>query len=133
MQTGTGTIKLRATLPNQDRAFWPGQFVRVRLILTTKKDAVMVPVVAQQIGQTGPYVYVLKEAGAGADGKPATVAEMRPITAGQRHGDMIVVDKGVSAGEQVVTVGQMMIMPGGPVMVMPSAPPAQGGTATAAH
>lgn len=133
VQSGTGTIKLRATLPNQDRAFWPGQFVQVRLILTTKKDAVMVPVIAQQIGQTGPYVYVVKETGAGADGKPATIAEMRPITAGQRHGDMIVVEKGVAAGEQVVTVGQMMIMPGGPVMVLPSAPAAAQQGQAAAH
>jgi multidrug efflux system membrane fusion protein len=133
VQTGTGTIKLRATLPNEDRAFWPGQFVRVRLVLMMKKDAVMMPVVAQQIGQQGPYVYVVKEAGTGPDGKPQTIAELRPITTGQRHGDMIVVEKGLAAGEQVVTVGQMMVMPDGPVMVMPGAAPAQQGEAAAAH
>jgi multidrug efflux system membrane fusion protein len=123
VQDGTGTIKLRATLPNADRHFWPGQFCQVRLVLQTKKDAVLIPAIAQQVGQQGPFVYVAKE-GTGKDGKTATLAELRPIVPGQRQGDMIVVDKGVAAGEKVVTVGQMMIMPGGPVQVVPSAPPA---------
>lgn len=119
VQSGTGTIKLRATMPNEDRAFWPGQFVRVRLVLDTLKGAVLIPARAEQIGQQGPFVYVVKPAEGGE-----TIAELRPIEPGQRQGDMMVVSKGVSAGESVVLVGQMMIMPGGPVMVMPSAAPA---------
>ena len=105
-----GTVKLRATLPNADRRFWPGQFVNVRLILTTKKNAVVVPVEAQQIGQVGPFVYVV-----GDDG----IAQLRPITPGQTQGNMLVVAKGLAPGEKVIVAGHMMVMPGGPVMVLP--------------
>jgi multidrug efflux system membrane fusion protein len=121
VQDGTGTVRLRATLPNADRYFWPGQFINVRLILTTKKDAVLIPSLAQQIGQQGPFVYVAKDI-TDKDGKPATIAEIRPITPGQRQGDMIVIDSGLAPGDKVVVVGQMMIMPGGKVQIVPTAP-----------
>ncbi len=109
VQDASGTIKVRATLPNIDHYFWPGQFVNCRLILTIKKDAVLIPLSAQQISQQGPFVYVVT-----ADG----TAELRPIVAGQRQGDMLVVDSGVTAGEKVITTGQMMVMPKGKVMVV---------------
>jgi multidrug efflux system membrane fusion protein len=114
VQLGTGTVRMRATLENSDHYFWPGQFVNCRLVLTIKKDAVLVPTVAQQIGQQGPFVFVV-----GAD----NTAEIRPISPGQRQGDMLVVDKGLEAGEQVITTGQMMVMPGSKVNVV-NPPPA---------
>jgi multidrug efflux system membrane fusion protein len=126
VQQGTGTVRLRATLPNKDHYFWPGQFVNVRLVLALKKGAVLVPTLAQQVGQQGPYVYVIKEAAGKEDGKAATTAELRPIVQGQRYGDLVVVDKGVETGERVIVAGQMMVIPGGPVQVIPSAPPAGG-------
>jgi membrane fusion protein, multidrug efflux system len=113
VQDQSGTVKLRATLPNADRHFWPGQFVDVRLILTVEKDAVLVPAVAQQIGQSGSFVYVVKN---------NSTAEMRPVTIGQRQGDMFVIEKGVSAGENVVTTGQMLVTPGGAVRIMAAGP-----------
>ena len=108
VQDRAGTVSLRATLPNPDSYFWPGQFVKVRLVLTTKHDAVLVPAAAIQIGQQGSFVFVVK-----ADG----TAEQRNVATGQRQGDMIVIDRGVTAGEQVVTQGQMMVIPGGKVAV----------------
>jgi multidrug efflux system membrane fusion protein len=108
VQDQAGRVKLRATLPNPDRHFWPGQFVNVRLILSLVKDAVLVPVAAEQAGQAGPFVYVVK-----AD----STAELRPVTLGEREGDMIVVEHGVAAGENVITNGQMTVIPGGPVHV----------------
>jgi len=112
VQDSTGTVKLRATLPNADHYFWPGQFVNVRLILTIKKDAVLVPVQAQQIGQQGPYVYVVSK---------ENTAQLRPVVFGQRHGAMIVIESGVQAGEQIVVTGQMALAPDSPVMVIPDA------------
>ena len=108
VQDGTGTVKLRATIPNDDHHFWPGQFANIRLILTTQKDAVLVPNQATQISQQGPYVYVVK---------PDSTAELRVVELGQRQGDDIVITKGVKAGEQVVVVGQQAVRPGGPVRV----------------
>lgn len=110
VQTGSGTVRLRATMANADRHFWPGQFVNVRLILAMQKNAVMMPAQAQQIGQQGPFVYVV-----GAD----NVAQIRPIVVGQRHGDMVSIVQGLAPGEKVIMTGQMLVMPGAPVMVLP--------------
>jgi membrane fusion protein, multidrug efflux system len=113
VQSTTGTVRLRATVANNDHYFWPGQFVSVRLILTVKKDAVLVPVDAQQIGQQGPYVYVIT---------PDSTAELRPIVPGQRQGGLLVVERGVQGGDQVVVTGQMAVMPGAKVQVSNGAP-----------
>jgi len=101
----TGTVKLRATLSNADHHFWPGRFVRVRLILSIHKDAVLIPAGAPQASANGPFVYVVK-----AD----STAELRLVTPGQRHGDMVVIEKGLKAGERVITEGQAVV-PGAPV------------------
>lgn len=108
VQDGMGTVRLRATLPNKDRHFWPGQFVNVRLVLTTKKDAVLVPSAAVQVGQQGQYVYVV-----GAD----STAELRPVVTGQRQGDEVVIESGLKPGETIITLGGMTVMPGGKVQV----------------
>lgn len=113
VQSGTGTIRLRATVPNADHYFWPGQFVNVRLLLTMKKNAVLVPAEAQQIGQQGPFVYVVT---------PQSTAELRPIVPGQRQGNLVVVEKGVRPGENVIVTGHMAVMPNGKVMVIPGVP-----------
>jgi multidrug efflux system membrane fusion protein len=110
VQDGTGTVKLRATLPNADRFFWPGQFVRVRLVLGTHKDAVLMPLRAKQINQQGAYVFVVK--------KDSTV-EIRPIKTGQTQGDLVAVDEGLEPGDRVVLTGQLLLYPGAPVQVKP--------------
>lgn len=115
VQEGTGTVKLRATLPNADHHFWPGRFVQVRLILRRLPHAVLIPATAPQNSAKGPYVYVVK---------PDATAEMRPVTLGQRHGEQVVVLKGVQAGERVVTVGQLAVTPGGKVRIEQPAPAA---------
>lgn len=109
VQSSTGTVKLRATVPNADRYFWPGQFVNVRLILATRKNAVLIPVEAVQIGQNGPFVYVV------ADDQ---TAQQNQVTLGQRQDDMVVVEKGLNAGQKVIVSGQMLVVPGGPVLVI---------------
>lgn len=105
---GTGTVLLRATIPNTDRRLWPGRFVKVRLILDTLKDAVLIPAQAPQISAQGTFVYVVTE-----DLK----AEMRIVKLGQRQEGQVVVEQGVKAGERVITVMSMMVMPGGKVRI----------------
>ena len=99
----TDTIKLKATLPNPDRRLWPGQFARITLRLSTLNHATVVPSQAVQTGQDGQYVFVVKQ---------DSTVEQRPITVAQRVGDDIVVDKGVTPGEVVVTEGQLRLEPG---------------------
>ena len=117
VQDATGTVGLRATIPNADHQFWPGRFVNIRLVLNTIHQAVLVPATAPQMSANGSFVYVVKQ---------DSTAEQRPVTLGQRQGDLIVVENGVSAGEQVVTIGQLGVTPGGKVHIQ------QQPTATAA-
>jgi membrane fusion protein, multidrug efflux system len=108
----TGTVKLRATLPNSEHRLWPGRFVRVRLLLSTIPGAILVPAAAPQLSAKGPFVYVVK---------PDSTAEMRPVKTGQRQGDSIVIEEGVKAGEKVVVTGQLGVTPGGKVRELPAA------------
>src|SRR5579862_2928711 len=108
VQSGSGTVNLRVTLNNSDRHFWPGQFVDVKLVLSTEKGAVLIPNEATQISQRGPFVYIVKS---------DETAELRPVKLGQRQGDQVVVAEGVAPNERVVLAGQMLIRPGGKVRV----------------
>ena len=115
VQNGSGTVNLRATISNPDHHFWPGQFVDVKLVLTTEQGAVLIPNQATQISQQGPFVYVVK---------PDDTAELRVVKLGQRQGDNIVVTEGLAANERVVLAGQLLVRPGGKVRVAPGAPTA---------
>jgi multidrug efflux system membrane fusion protein len=115
----TGTIRLKATFDNRERALWPGQFVAIRITLTTIQSAVVVPSQAVQTGQQGQFVFVIKD----------DTAELRPITAGITYNDMTVIEKGLAPEEQVVTDGQMRLMPGAKVEIRK---PGQGAAPTPA-
>jgi multidrug efflux system membrane fusion protein len=115
VQSSSGTVMLRATVPNPSRHLWPGQFVNVRLVLETLPKAVLVPAAATQDSANGPFVYVLK-----AD----DTAELRPVKLGQRQGELVVVEQGVQPGERVVMNGQLGVIPGSKVHVVTNPPPA---------
>src|ERR1035441_4805779 len=104
----TGTIKLKGTFPNTNHQLWPGQFVRVTLLLTTQANAIVVPNQAIQTGQSGSFIYVVKE---------DKTVETRPVVAGARVGQDMVVDQGISAGETVVIEGQLRLAPGSKVVI----------------
>ena len=117
--SNSGTILLRATVDkNAGEALWPGQFVRVRLVLHIAKDAVLVPAEAVQIGQQGPFVYTVDH---------SDTAALVPITQGQRQGSNIVVESGVKPNDIVVLTGQMTLQPNAKVAIVPSGPANGGG------
>jgi multidrug efflux system membrane fusion protein len=99
----TGTIKLKATFPNNDLKLWPGKFVNARLILQTQKDATVIPSAVVQRGPQGTYAYVIK---------PDKTVEMRPIKVARTEANLALVDSGLKAGEQVVVDGQYKLQPG---------------------
>lgn len=99
----TGTIRLKATFANAARALWPGQFVQVTLRLATLENAVVIPSEALQTGQQGQYVFVVK---------PDGTVESRPVEPGIRLEGEVVVERGLQAGETVVTDGQLRLAPG---------------------
>lgn len=117
VQVGAGTVKARAVTPNPDRALWPAQFVRVRLILDVLYGAKLVPSGAVQIGQKGPYVFVVKG---------DSTLELRQVKPGQAHGDLTVVMDGLQPGETVVVSGQLQLAPGAKVITKEMERPAQG-------
>jgi multidrug efflux system membrane fusion protein len=102
----TGTIRLKATFANSDLVLWPGQFVNIRLLLTTRRDAVVVSTQTVQTGQAGAYVYVVK---------PDQSVEERPVTVAFSVGGESVIDSGLAVGETVVTDGQLRLKPGAKV------------------
>ncbi|MBK8474741.1 MAG: efflux RND transporter periplasmic adaptor subunit [Opitutaceae bacterium] len=111
----TGTILLKAELPNADHALWPGRFVDVTLQLGADSGLVVVPAAAVQQGQQGPQVFVVQ-----AD---RTVA-LRPVVVARTTGEIAVLARGVQPGDTVVLEGQFRLMPGARVEPRPTAPSA---------
>ena len=97
INTSTGTVMLQGTFANADELLWPGEFVRVELIVAVRRDAVTVPAQAVVAGPSGSYVYVI-----GADDTVRRV----DVQVAARRGGVAVIAKGLSGGEQVVTDGQ---------------------------
>lgn len=102
----TATLRLKALMPNADRGLWPNAFVKARMLVETRKDAIVVPAVAIQRGPQGTFVYAV-----GAD----HVAQMKPVTVALTTGDIAVIGKGLDGGEQVIVEGQNQVRPGGRV------------------
>jgi len=103
----TGTVRLKATFINDDRRLYPGQFVNVILTLGTATQATVVPSQAVQIGQDKTFVYVVKDG----------TAEMRTVKTGTTVESMTLIEDGLKPGEQVVTDGQLRIVPGAKVQL----------------
>jgi multidrug efflux system membrane fusion protein len=105
----TGTIQMKARFPNQDLALWPGEFVRTFLRLREQPDAVVVPSQAVQTGPQGAFVFVVER---------DQHVDMRAVTTGPSLGELVAIEKGVAAGEQVVTDGQLQLVAGAKVRVL---------------
>lgn len=109
VDAATGTIQLKATFPNDDRALWPGQFVNVVLTLTSMPNVVVVPSQAVQTGQQGQYVYIIK---------PDLTVDYRPVTIARTIDEEVVIQEGLKPGEKVVADGHLRLAPGALVKVV---------------
>jgi len=111
VDVSTGTVKLRAQFPNPQGQLFPNQFVNVRMIVYTLKNAVAVPTAAIQRSSTqGTIVYVVQD--------DSTIA-VRPVKTGPAEGEFTSIESGVKAGERVVTDGVDRIREGMKVEVAP--------------
>lgn len=106
IDTTTGTIKLKANFRNQDLKLWPGQFVNTRLLVSTRKNGLVVPASAVQRGPNGVYAYVITQ---------EKTAEIRPVQVGKIDGAEALIDSGLQEEEQVVVDGQYKLQPDAPV------------------
>jgi multidrug efflux system membrane fusion protein len=108
VDASTDTIKLKGRFSNSDRRLWPGQFARVSVRVTTLPHALVLPSQAVQTGQEGQFVFVVKD---------DSTVDQQPVAVGQRIGDDVVIEKGLQAGQTVVTEGQLRLEAGTKVQV----------------
>ena len=99
----TGSVLLKARFANDDERLWPGEFVRIRMLLDTRKNALTIPSVALQRGPEGFYVWVVQ---------PNNTAQPRDVDAKPIDENVTIVDKGISLDERVVVNGQSRLEAG---------------------
>lgn len=102
VNTDTGTVMLKACLPNKHEQLWPGQYVGVRMQFAIQQNAIVVPNTAVQTGQNGNYVYVVEQG----------TAVVRPVEVDRQVGDLAVIAKGLAAGEQIAMRVPRNLRPG---------------------
>jgi multidrug efflux system membrane fusion protein len=108
VDVATGTIALRAIFENADERLWPGEFVNVSMTLSVDPNALVIPQAAVQIGQTSPYVFVVK---------PDNSAEARKVTVSRTMDGESIITTGLEPGERVVTDGQLRLSNGSRVEI----------------
>jgi membrane fusion protein, multidrug efflux system len=107
----TGTVPVRATMPNADDLLWPGTLVTVQLTFR-EEEAVIVPLTAVQVSQTGSFVFVVKNG----------VAKVQPVKVARILDAETVLESGLEGGETVVTEGQLLLTDGAKVAVRGAKP-----------
>ncbi|MGA8147985.1 MAG: efflux RND transporter periplasmic adaptor subunit [Gallionellaceae bacterium] len=123
LDTTTRNLKVRARVPNPKGELLPGVFATVRITEGKPRQYVTLPNAAVAYNPYGATVFIVKDDGKEADGKPKLVAEQRFITTGLTRGDQVAVLNGVKAGETVVTAGQLKLRNGSHILVNNSVHP----------
>jgi multidrug efflux system membrane fusion protein len=113
IDTNSGTLPLKATFPNTDQALWPGQFLTARVLVETRKQAIVVPTEVIKAGLDGLFVYIVK---------PDLTVEVRKVSPGPRVDDITVIEEGLTTGEVVVLDGQSKLQPGADIIIQPDNP-----------
>jgi multidrug efflux system membrane fusion protein len=105
----TGTIRLKASFDNEDNKLWPGDFVNAKVLVQTRKDALVIPAAAVQRGQNGVFAYVVKQ---------DNTVEARPLKVGPDAGDQTIIEGGLEPGDRVTTNNQYRLSPGAHVQLV---------------
>ena len=101
----TGTVRFKSVFDNRDLSLWPNQFINVRLMLTIRKNAIVIPLAAVQRGTQGTYVYTVKNGS----------ANLQPVKVDMTQGNISLIASGVAEGDQVVVDGQDRLQSGAKV------------------
>jgi membrane fusion protein, multidrug efflux system len=99
----TGTIKVKAILPNKERHLWPGEFVNMRVLSQTQRQVLTIPASALERGPNGMFTYLVQ---------PDSTIKVTDLKLGQQTGDVVVVEQGLAAGDRVVASNQYRLQPG---------------------
>lgn len=108
----TGTIKLKASFPNNEMKLWPGDFVNCRIIVETRDNGLTVPTASVRHGPRGDFTWVIKS---------DKTAEARTVAVRQTNDGRALIERGLRVDEQVVVEGQYRLQIGSPVTIVPSA------------
>src|SRR5947209_5486097 len=123
VRSDTRALTAQATLANPNEALLPGMFVNSAVVLPAEPDNVVLPETAVDYTLYGDSVYVVREEGSGADGKPILKVHRTPVKIGQRWEGKAAILDGLKAGEQVVAAGQVKLQDGAQVIVTGNPPP----------
>jgi multidrug efflux system membrane fusion protein len=99
----TGTLRVKATLPNKQRHLWPGEFVNVRVLAQTRRQVLTIPTSALQRGPDGLFTYLVQS---------DSTIKVADLSAGEQTGNLVVIEKGLEAGDKVVASNQYRLQPG---------------------
>jgi membrane fusion protein, multidrug efflux system len=110
----SGTVQLKATFPNQNRALWPGAFVNIRLIVDVRKGGISVPLSAIEQGQSGAFVFVVL---------PDRTVRQRPVVLAETLDGRALIASGLHAGDEVVFAGQYRLSDGVKIVAVPAGDP----------
>jgi membrane fusion protein, multidrug efflux system len=116
----TGTLRVKATLPNEQRRLWPGEFVNVRVLAQTRHQVLTIPASALGRGPDGLFTYMVQ---------PDSTVKVANLTVGEQSGELAVIEKGLAAGDKVVLSNQYRLQPGS--RIRPNGPSSQGAAARA--
>jgi multidrug efflux system membrane fusion protein len=124
INTATSTVRLKAIFDNPKSVLWPNQFVKARLHIATRKNAVVVPAAVVQHGPNGTFAYVVN---------PDQTVAMRPVTVAAIQGEQALISKGLQKDETVVVEGQAQLRPGSKVATKPAAAAGSASPAGSGH
>jgi multidrug efflux system membrane fusion protein len=110
----SGTVQLKATFPNENRALWPGAFVNVRLVIEVRHNGISVPVSALVQGESRSFLYVVG---------PNGTAQERPVRVVETLDGRALIDQGLKPGDTVVTAGQYLLADGVKAVEVPASDP----------
>jgi len=112
----TGTIKLKASFPNEALKLWPGNFVNGRITVDTRADGLTVPAAALRHGPRGDFVWLVK---------PDNTVATKSVTAGQVADGRVLIEHGLAHGDTVVTEGYFRLENGTRVKIQQAPAPKQ--------
>lgn len=113
----TRNILVQATIPNKDSQLYPGMFALVNVMQREQKNVITLPQTAISYSLHGDSVFIIKTEGKQKKGKPLLKAYRQYVTVGERRDAEVAILKGIQAGDQVVTSGQLKLQNGTPVEI----------------
>lgn len=123
ISANTRTLNIQATMPNPDHLLLPGMFVNAAVVLTEQPPAVVLPETAVDYTLYGDSVFVIRQDGQDAQGKPVLKAHRVAVKTGLRWDNKVAVLDGLKAGDEVVAAGQIKVQDGAAVTVTGNPPP----------